>query len=189
MAKGSAGLATRHVSSRNSRPSGKGMAYRNEGTSRLVPHSPLPPAGCSSCASLLAKSDQGSACLGDLVGADAGWLQMLSMARVLHRGGFVTACSWQAHFTKSAQSLHLRHRLFKRWGANEGALVSSRRPDACVVPPEVHEEHAVRVEGLAIARHLCLDAIGRLHPHGWSAVLVAQKLASCCSSSQGHQPV
>jgi len=47
VANGTAGLATRHVSSRNTRRPLTGIAYRNEGASRPVPHSPSPPAGCS----------------------------------------------------------------------------------------------------------------------------------------------
>ena len=43
--KGSGGLATRQVSSRNTRPPPRGIAYRKEGGSRSVPHSPSPPAG------------------------------------------------------------------------------------------------------------------------------------------------
>ena len=47
-ANGSAGLATRHVSSRNTeRPPSVGIAYRKEGTSFPVPHSPSPELGCS----------------------------------------------------------------------------------------------------------------------------------------------
>ena len=46
-ANGSAGLATRHVSSRNTRAPPSGIAYRNDGTSRCVPHRPAPAAGCS----------------------------------------------------------------------------------------------------------------------------------------------
>jgi len=52
VAKGSAGFATRQVSSRNMRPSLEGMAYRKEGTSPWVPHSPSPAAGCMPSRSL-----------------------------------------------------------------------------------------------------------------------------------------
>jgi hypothetical protein len=45
-AKGNAGLATRHVSSRNTRLPPSGMAYRNEGLSPLLPHRPSPELGC-----------------------------------------------------------------------------------------------------------------------------------------------
>ena len=90
VAKGSAGLATRHVSSRNTRPSGSGMAYRKEGTSLLVPHSPLPPAGCSSCASLLVDSCSGRNWLGCVVSPG----QMLSLVRALHFHDLCRACCW-----------------------------------------------------------------------------------------------
>jgi len=46
-ANGSAGLATRHVSSKNTRrPPSMGIAYRNEGTSDSLPHRPSPALGC-----------------------------------------------------------------------------------------------------------------------------------------------
>lgn len=43
VAKGMAGRATRQVSSKNTRPPPSGMAYRKDGTSSAVPHSPSPP--------------------------------------------------------------------------------------------------------------------------------------------------
>ena len=46
-AKGRAGLVTRQVSSRKTRPGFRGMAYRKEGTSCWDPHTPSPAAGCS----------------------------------------------------------------------------------------------------------------------------------------------
>ena len=57
-----------------------------------------------------------------------------------------------------------------------------------MMAPEVHEEHAAAVEGVAIAGHIGLNAIRSLHPHGRGALLVQQELAGCCSSCQGHQP-
>ncbi len=46
-ANGNAGLATRHVSSRNTRrPPSMGIAYRNDGTSASLPHRPSPALGC-----------------------------------------------------------------------------------------------------------------------------------------------
>ena len=46
-AKGRAGLVTRQVSSKNTRPGCRGMAYRKDGTSCWDPHTPSPAAGCS----------------------------------------------------------------------------------------------------------------------------------------------
>jgi hypothetical protein len=52
-ANGNAGLATRQVSSRNTlRPPSTGIAYKNDGTSASVPHSPSPALGCSPGCSL-----------------------------------------------------------------------------------------------------------------------------------------
>ena len=60
-AKGRAGLATRHVSSRNTRrPPSMGIAYRNDGTSDSLPQRPSPAFGCVSGPNLQRVDDQGA---------------------------------------------------------------------------------------------------------------------------------
>jgi len=67
-------------------------------------------------------------------------------------------------------------------------LVSSVRPEAGVVAPEVHEEHGLCIIVVLIPLHFCFYAISCLSCNCRCSFLVMQEFACCCSGCHHYQP-
>lgn len=68
-----------------------------------------------------------------------------------------------------------------------GLLVSSIRPKASVVPPEVHEQHGLCIKILFVSLHFSFYAISCLGSNCRSSFFIMQELAGCCPSCYYYQ--